>query len=66
MGRKIHYKVDDEPTLCGVHHFTDESFIDVSTSLESVTCGNCRRKVTFREAKPLTQRRVKKYKKGFK
>lgn len=60
--RKVHLKVDNEPTLCGVHHSTDVACIEITTSSDSVTCGNCRRKLVFREAKPLTIRRVKKYK----
>lgn len=60
---RVHCTVDDNPTLCGTHLFTkDTTKILLASKLKDVTCGNCKKKIMFMLARPITLRRSKKIK----
>ena len=58
--RKIHYKADTEPTLCGVHHYKQREGLQTTDDKTLVTFGNCSRKIVVRNIYPSHDRRVKK------
>ena len=60
---RIHCTVDHEPTLCGSHlHTKDITSIKLASRIEDITCGNCKKKIMFMTARPITLRRAKKNK----